>query len=899
MKKLNFEIIEFGTCLITAISVIFPFILVNFLGTTVERCLIDSHADSLGDGVIIIVVCCFGAIFLLFSKHIPIIIAGIINLVIFFIEYDHLNKIYNAGENELSNVIAKSIVMKGAGFYLLLIGSILMILSGFYALYKSKNESEIIEPLDKSNDYISNRCQINTKQISINDNEYLKNINYSTNNNKESVVVTSLENEKIATLLKRVKIFIEDEDFESAKIYCERILDMDPENGECYKYKLFIENGAKNITELKQIVLNGKNINTKLLDRAIKYGATELTIFKYLDYKSDLLSKINQETMHSFSLNVKDVLSINETDSEKIKENIDRLIIEKIYENNSTVPYTVPKIYNLYLIKDYKDVKDILDSWYDDIKRIPNVDDKGNHFKLKRLLILSFENFKDVENDLKKLETEENEYNKIKDKELNAIKKHRQEQLKKKVPFLIAACALVVIIVIIIAYSINANKVKFEEVGLGGKKYKLKDGSYATGWHELKGNQYYFDSEGWLKTNTWVDDKYYVGENGIKQKNNWINYNNNMYYLGEDGEYYSDGLYTIGDNQYSFAKNGVLNKDIVVIDSNNDSLKIADKNGLILKNAQKYTINDKEYYIKTSGNLAKNEWLNDKYFGDDGARVINGFAIDKEYILATSSNSIKWNYINETGDIVKKEWVDCSKIPPNYEKKWCFADEHGILLQNQWFTYQGNDYYFDDDCYMLTNDFVDGIYYVDNEGKKLINVERNIKGINYQFDANGKVNRKIEKRTNNEKWKIDTYTDSNKKYVTNKNYFITEWTIDYDDESWKVNSQLIIDDSKARIRIKDISSKDFIHGYNDVKISIWIENSLSINLIDMETIGRIDNQYLVLSKSQQDILLRYLKIDGSIIHIMIIDYLTKDKNEYSKYNFVIDSTGFNEIYLNL
>lgn len=57
------------------------------------------------------------------------------------------------------------------------------------------------------------------------------------------------------------------------------------------------------------------------------------------------------------------------------------------------------------------------------------------------------------------------------------------------------------------------------------------DGSYPTSaWYQIDGNRdggvewYYFDSEGWLVTNTTIDDKYTVNEDGAWVKDGYVQF---------------------------------------------------------------------------------------------------------------------------------------------------------------------------------------------------------------------------------------------------------------------------------------------------------------------------------------------------------------------------------------
>lgn len=58
---------------------------------------------------------------------------------------------------------------------------------------------------------------------------------------KETVVVQQPANPAVTPLLKRAFLFLEDGDWQSADEYCEKVLDMDPENGEAYLGKLMTE----------------------------------------------------------------------------------------------------------------------------------------------------------------------------------------------------------------------------------------------------------------------------------------------------------------------------------------------------------------------------------------------------------------------------------------------------------------------------------------------------------------------------------------------------------------------------------------------------------------------------------------------------------------------------------
>lgn len=116
--------------------------------------------------------------------------------------------------------------------------------------------------------------------------------------------------------------------------------------------------------------------------------------------------------------------------------------------------------------------------------------------------------------------------------------------------------------------------------------YQYKDGSYPKScWKTIKGNDYYFDADGWLRTNQWIKSAdydnngklYYVGETGEWDgkvykwqkdskgwwlssvnsnwyaKSEWIFVDNKWYYAKNNG-YLATGSVTINGKVYIFDK---------------------------------------------------------------------------------------------------------------------------------------------------------------------------------------------------------------------------------------------------------------------------------------------------------------------------------------------------------
>lgn len=129
---------------------------------------------------------------------------------------------------------------------------------------------------------------------------------------KETIVVNGVNNSNISPLLKRAFMFLEDGDWQSADEYCEKALDIDPENAQAYLGKLLVELKIKKISELKKSVTiiennhyykkavrySDEKLNTILIsiNESIKEniykGATILMDYAEYDKATRVLSKI-------------------------------------------------------------------------------------------------------------------------------------------------------------------------------------------------------------------------------------------------------------------------------------------------------------------------------------------------------------------------------------------------------------------------------------------------------------------------------------------------------------------------------------------------------------------------------------------------------------------------------
>ena len=115
---------------------------------------------------------------------------------------------------------------------------------------------------------------------------------------KETVVAGGSTN--IAPLLKRVFMFLEDGDWNSANEYCEKVLDIDPECAEAYLGKLMAELRVRKQESLKDCAVPFNNSNS--YQKAIRFGDDKLksALNNYVEHiitrneiarKDDILAK--------------------------------------------------------------------------------------------------------------------------------------------------------------------------------------------------------------------------------------------------------------------------------------------------------------------------------------------------------------------------------------------------------------------------------------------------------------------------------------------------------------------------------------------------------------------------------------------------------------------------------
>ena len=252
--------------------------------------------------------------------------------------------------------------------------------------------------------------------------------------------VTINPNASTESLIERVKIFLEDEEWAKADAYCESLLDREPRNAEIYFLKFLATHHKKSISEL-----DDKSFSSYLNDRNYKkakqYAEGELkeALSSYesgaekrnlisqvesLSGKADLTSKFEALDLINNHIEIQELEGKREALAEDIKNTAESKI-------NSATAETVRKI------------EALCDS---EIGKAPELFEGFDYKKISEERILALE----------KKETEEKEERRIKAEELRKKEEERTVEIEKqrKKKKTIAVIAVVVLIGVIVAVTL-------------------------------------------------------------------------------------------------------------------------------------------------------------------------------------------------------------------------------------------------------------------------------------------------------------------------------------------------------------------------------------------------------------------------------------------------------------
>ncbi|MDD6456295.1 MAG: hypothetical protein PUF59_06890, partial [Lachnospiraceae bacterium] len=227
--------------------------------------------------------------------------------------------------------------------------------------------------------------------------------------------------------------------------------------------------------------------------------------------------------------------------------------------------------------------------------------------------------------------------------------------------------------------------------------YRHANGSYTrNGWEQIQGKYYYFDAYGWMLANQWIGH-YYLKSDGSMARSEWVE--NSRYYVDENGlwDQGKTGRWFQSGSRwwYRHCKDGSYTKNgWEPIDGtwyHFDSAGWMDTNKWI-----------GNYYVKSSGAMAKSEWV-------DGGR----YYVDSKGVWDTTK---------------KNQWIQ------EKNGKWWYRHANGSYTQNAWEQIGGKWYHFDAFGWMDSNKWI-GDYYVRSDGSMAIS--QWIGGDRYYVNAQG------------------------------------------------------------------------------------------------------------------------------------------------------------------
>ena len=141
---------------------------------------------------------------------------------------------------------------------------------------------------------------------------------------------------------------------------------------------------------------------------------------------------------------------------------------------------------------------------------------------------------------------------------------------------------------------------------------------------------------------TWKKNMYYANSKGqLRTKSGLFKYDGNRYYSRSGGKIYKNQMFTGGGKKYLAQNNGVIKIGYFTYKGKN---YLTNDKGAIYTKKGIYDYNKKQYFVKSGGAMAKNEFvtLNDNhyYVGSDGAIVKKTFTYKKIKITPNSKTGI-------------------------------------------------------------------------------------------------------------------------------------------------------------------------------------------------------------------------------------------------------------------
>ena len=233
-------------------------------------------------------------------------------------------------------------------------------------------------------------------------------------------------------------------------------------------------------------------------------------------------------------------------------------------------------------------------------------------------------------------------------------------------------------------------------------------------WKKIQGKWYYFNKDGHRLSNTTFDG-YVFNKDGVMAENGWNFINGKWYFASSSGKISQNKWEKIGGSWYYFDKDGIMLSNTTI------NSYLLTNSGAMAEN--KWVLIDKHWYFaNSSGKISQNKW-----------EKINGVWYYFDKIGIMSSNQWQGNYyLKSSGAMADNEWI----FDKNYNS-WFFLKRGGMYASKEWI----GAYYLKAGGYMAKKEWIyddtyKAHYYLDDNGHYVSGTYK-IDGKDHLFHKNG------------------------------------------------------------------------------------------------------------------------------------------------------------------
>ena len=234
-------------------------------------------------------------------------------------------------------------------------------------------------------------------------------------------------------------------------------------------------------------------------------------------------------------------------------------------------------------------------------------------------------------------------------------------------------------------------------------------------WEKINDSWYYFDKDGIMLSNTTINS-YLLTNSGAMAENKWVLIDKHWYFANSSGKISQNKWEKIAGSWYYFDKDGIMLSNTTI------NSYLLTNSGAMAEN--KWVLIDKHWYFaNSSGKISQNKW-----------EKINGVWYYFDKIGIMSSNQWQGNYyLKSSGAMADNEWI----FDKNYNS-WFFLKRGGMYASKEWI----GAYYLKSGGYMAKNEWIfdkyyNSWYYLKEDGQYVTNIYK-ISGKDHIFKNDGR-----------------------------------------------------------------------------------------------------------------------------------------------------------------